>query len=71
MDTVKMKPIWYFVGLLLLAMGAVLCFSGIYYFYNPPAWHPILAELHPNIWWGAFMAIGGVIFILANRNRRV
>ena len=31
-----MKPIWYFVGLILSIMGALIMVSGIYHLINPP-----------------------------------
>ena len=56
-----MKPIWYFVGLILLLMGGIIFLSGLYQFADPPATK--LAELHPNIWWGALMMLfGGILF---------
>ncbi len=59
-----MKPIWYFVGLILLIIGGIILFSGVYELYNPPILKTKLAELHPNIWWGMVMIIfGGVMFI--------
>ena len=48
----KMKPIWYFVGLILLVMGGLILITGIYQVINPPERITILAETHPNIWWG-------------------
>ncbi|MEG8947312.1 hypothetical protein [Rosettibacter firmus] len=60
--TVKgMKPIWYFVGLILLIMGGIIFLTGIYYLINPSARVTVLSEIHPNIWWGAVMLIFGSI----------
>jgi divalent metal cation (Fe/Co/Zn/Cd) transporter len=59
----KMKPIWYFVGLILLVMGGLVFLSGIYQLINPPATTTVLAETHPNLWWGSLMtAFGGVMY---------
>ena len=33
----QMKPIWYFVGLILLVMGTLILLSGIYHLISPPA----------------------------------
>ena len=58
-----MKPIWYFVGLILLVIGAIVILSGIYQIIDPPAVKTVLAETNPSIWWGAIMiVIGGVFF---------
>jgi hypothetical protein len=59
-----MKPIWYFVGLILLVMGGLIFVSGIYQLIHPPTTTKVLAELHPNLWWGTLMVIfGGVMFL--------
>lgn len=63
-----MKPIWYFVGLILTIMGGIILLSGIYNLANPPANQVVLAEKHPDIWWGAIMLVVGIIYIIKNRN---
>jgi hypothetical protein len=65
------KPIWYFVGLLLLSMGAIITVSGLYALANPPAQPTVLSHLHPDIWWGAIMLVAGAIFLLTNRKKIV
>jgi hypothetical protein len=58
-----MKPIWYFVGLILIVIGCIIFLTGIYQVFNPPASKTVLNEIHPNIWWGLLMIIfGGVMF---------
>ncbi len=57
-----MKPIWYFVGLILSLMGFVITLSGIYYFFYPNQSHTVLQEYHPDFWWGLVMLISGLIF---------
>ena len=66
-----MKPIWYFVGLLLTVMGVIVTASGIYGLSNPPEHEKVLASLHPDLWWGLVMTAGGLIFLLANRKKTV
>lgn len=66
-----MKPIWYFVGLLLLSMGAIIMLTGVYHVFNPPASATVLAQLQPNLWWGGIMTLAGLIFLLANKNKTV
>jgi len=63
-----MKPIWYFIGLLLLIIGAIVTATGIYQYFNPPDQQTVLGEFHPNIWWGAIMLITGIIFFIKNKN---
>ena len=67
----KMKPIWFFVGLILLVMGGIIFLSGIYNLINPPAVKTVLANTHPDIWWGAIMMIFGGIMYLKTRNKTV
>ena len=60
----QMKPIWYFVGLILLVIGGLIVLSGIYQLAYPPATTTVLAETHPNLWWGSLMVVfGGVVFL--------
>ncbi len=66
----EMKSIWYLVGLMLLAMGAVITVSGAYHLFGPSESNTVLAELHPDFWWGLLMLVVGMIFYLGGRNRR-
>jgi hypothetical protein len=66
-----MKPIWYFVGLILLAVGAIVLLSGIYLVVNPLEIKTVLYDTHPNIWWGIIMLIFGAILYMKNRKKIV
>lgn len=66
-----MKPIWYFVGLILSSMGLVLFINGIYYLMNPSSDQTVLKDLHPDIWWSALMIIVGLIYIIKNRKVKI
>ena len=66
-----MKPIWYFVGLLLLIMGTIVLAAGLYTLVYPPPEHKVLEQLHPDLWWGAVMMLSGVVFLLLNRKKTV
>jgi hypothetical protein len=66
-----MKPIWYFVGLLLLMMGLIIVGEGVRLLSNPQAKETILSFTHPDIWWGGFMVSVGAAFMLANRKKTV
>ena len=63
----KMKPIWYFVGLVLLVMGALVLLAGVMDLVSPSERKTILAELHPGIWWGGVMIAAGAIFYFKHR----
>jgi hypothetical protein len=66
--TMHMKPIWYFVGLILLSMGFVVLLAGLYSLFVSEAVYTVLGELHPNVWWGAIMMIAGGAFFFLHRN---
>ncbi|MDA2928759.1 hypothetical protein MYX84_02250 [Acidobacteria bacterium AH-259-O06] len=68
-ETKGIKPIWYFVGWLLLIVGFIVTASGIYGMISPPPpeMQTVLYELHTSIWWGTVIAVAGVIFLVANR----
>lgn len=63
-----MKPIWYFVGLILLIAGLILVGAGIYSLIYPTDEKKVLANLHPNLWWGVLMVIVGLIYLIKNKN---
>ena len=63
----KMKPIWYFVGLVLLTIGALVFLTGITMLAFGVKSPTTLASLHPNIWWGAIMVVAGAVFFFKNR----
>ena len=63
-----MKPIWYFVGLILLVIGSIIFITGIYLLFSPQETNPVLGELYPNIWWGALMIVVGFIYVMKNKN---
>jgi hypothetical protein len=54
-------PIWFFVGLILLAYGLLVVLSGLVY-PNPAT---VLGHLRPALWWGAIMLVagGGFLFL--------
>jgi hypothetical protein len=61
-----MKSIWYFVGLLLTIMGAIITASAVYSLIHPPAQPKIFSHLHPDLWWGVLMLVAGFLFLLCN-----
>lgn len=55
-----MVSIWFLIGVLLVAYGALILAAGIYQALVPPAEKTVLAGLHPGIWWGLLiLALGG------------
>jgi len=66
-----MKPIWYFVGLILMVTGGLIFCSGIYQYFNPPLMKTVLANTQPNIWWGGLMVVfGGGMFLKTRKQTR-
>jgi hypothetical protein len=62
-----MKPIWYFVGILLLVLGVLVLGAGIYGMIAGEPQRTVLADLHPRVWWGAIMTVAGALFLFFNR----
>lgn len=58
--------IWFFIGWTLLIYGLLIFLSGVYQWVNPPLpdQRVVLWELHSDVWWGAFLAIVGLIYVL-------
>jgi uncharacterized membrane protein YdbT with pleckstrin-like domain len=67
----KMKPIWYFVGIVLLVMGALVFLGGLVELLSPSSRQTVLGNTHPGIWWGAVMVAAGAIFYFRNRKLSV
>ena len=61
-------PVWFFVGLLLLVYGVLIVASGIAEWRNPPP--TVLANLHPQVWWGSLMVVLGGAYIIMFRPRK-
>ncbi len=62
-----MKSIWYFVGMILTVMGAIITASAVYSLINPPAQPKIFSHMHPDLWWGIIMLAFGLLFAILNR----
>jgi hypothetical protein len=61
-------PVWFFVGLLLLTYGALIVYSGVAEWRNPPP--TVLANLHAPVWWGGLMVLVGSAYVIMFRPRR-
>lgn len=66
----KTISIWFFIGALLLCYGVLIFCYGVYRLMNPPATAPVLAELHPDVWWGAILTVLGAIYCLKYSPRK-
>lgn len=62
----KPVSIWTWVGLVLFVYGLIITGTGIY-FAATELPKTVLGNLNPNLWWGAFMTLAGVVFLLVGR----
>jgi len=53
-------PVWFFVGVLLLIYGVLICASGLAEWSAPQT--TTLSEMHAPVWWGALLAVVGAIY---------
>lgn len=61
-----MLPVWFFIGIILFIYGVLIFVSGLYEISHPPL--TVLQDLHAPIWWGAIMAVVGVVYVAKNRH---
>jgi hypothetical protein len=60
-------PVWFFVGVLLLAYGVLIFASSLVEFSHPSG--TVLANLHAPVWWGALLIVVGLFYTLRFRPR--
>lgn len=65
------NTIWCAVGLMLSVIGMIVLCSGLVILAFHIHGHTVLANLHPDIWWGGFMLVVGAIFFTINIKKRV
>lgn len=66
-DTMRMKPIWFFVGWVLMVIGTIVLAAGLYHLFHPVPLDIELRGLHISIWWGAILILGGFVLRFYNR----
>jgi hypothetical protein len=64
MKTGGTLSIWLCVGISLLVNGVLIFGAGVYELLHPPAQQVVLYHLHANIWWGATLAVIGLIYCI-------
>jgi hypothetical protein len=64
-------PIWFFIGVLLVAYGALILGYG-FYEAATGSYPPLvqLTNLHAPIWWGAALEILGLFYVIKFRPGR-
>lgn len=60
-DHRSMIPIWFFIGINILLYGIIIAGSGLIHWNTPPA-NVAMTDLHPDVWWGSFMTVIGLIY---------
>lgn len=58
----KHISIWFFTGSLLLIYGVLIFGAGVWSLSHPPEHPVVLAKLHIDIWWGAFLTLIGCLY---------
>lgn len=51
--------IWFFIGVTLLVMGLLIAGFGLFDFITGVTGTTVLANLHPELWWGGLLVIVG------------
>jgi len=59
-----MVSIWFFIGMILLVYGIIICAAGVYELRSPPAATLTLSNLHAGIWWGAVLFLVGLFYTI-------
>jgi len=54
--------IWFFIGLSMLVNGVLITGAGIWEWIHPPLSPVVLFHLHASIWWGAILALFGMLY---------
>jgi hypothetical protein len=62
--------IWFFAGFMLLLYGVIIFSAGLWELGHPLAHPPVLSNLHAPIWWGAMLAIAGLVYTIKYRPTR-
>ncbi|MDZ7330568.1 MAG: hypothetical protein ONB31_01165 [candidate division KSB1 bacterium] len=63
MSEQKMLSIWFFVGVMLTLLGAIILSTGVYYIFYPQQ-KTVLSNINPSLWWGAIMLAVGLAFLV-------
>ena len=54
--------IWFFIGICLVVVGALIFGTGIFELVSPPVHRVELYQLHAPIWWGAILFVLGAFY---------
>jgi hypothetical protein len=65
------RPIWYFVGWMLLTIGGLIVIAGILSFFHDLTNTSVVNGTHPDLWWGGFIFLVGVFYIWKHKSVRI
>lgn len=62
-------PIWLFIGGIVLVYGVLILGAGLFAVISPPPVEERVAlfHLHADVWWGLFMTIVGLFYVVRFR----
>ena len=63
-------PIWFFIGVILVAYGILILGTGLWELASPPARPVVMGYLHAGIWWGALILVLGIVYCVRFPPRR-
>lgn len=64
--------IWFIIGSLLTVYGIIIFGISIYHLFHPlKDSQVVLNNLHAGVWWGAFLLIIGLVYIILFRPGKV
>lgn len=64
-------PIWFFIGVLLVAYGSLITAYGLYEVVTGHLADVALNQLHAPLWWGAVLGLLGLFYVVKFRPGRV
>jgi hypothetical protein len=56
-------PIWFFIGVLLVAYGALITGYGVYELATGQLADVALSKLHAPVWWGGTLLVLGIFYM--------
>jgi hypothetical protein len=64
--------IWFFIGICLVVMGALIFGAGVFELISPPPLEHrvVMYQLHAPIWWGGIMFVLGAFYCMQFRPGR-
>ena len=66
----KEISIWFFIGVMLTVYGTMIVVYGLSELATGHTANVVLANLHAPIWWGGFMLVAGLFYLLHFRPSR-